>query len=70
MCGDGHQPPSPHSHFCIQVRMLVLKKVALLGGSLVSVVLSQRSGCLVATSPPSCSLCSHCRKGLFNRKCS
>lgn len=49
MCGDGHQPPASHSHFCIQVGMLVLKKVALLGGSLVSVVLSQRSRCFVAT---------------------
>lgn len=43
MCGDSHQPPAPYSHLCIQVGMLVLKKVALLGGSLVSIVLKNRA---------------------------
>lgn len=48
MCGDSHQPPAPHGHFCIQVRMQMLKEVVLLGGSLVSMVLSQSSDCPVA----------------------
>lgn len=63
MCSDGHQPPAPHGHLCIQVGMQILKKVVLLGENLLSIVLSQSSGCRVATPPLSCSLCSHCRKG-------
>lgn len=66
MRGDRHQPPAADGHFCVQVGTLVLKKAALRGGSLRSVVLSQGSGCAVATSPPPCSLCPHCREGLVN----
>lgn len=50
MCSDGHQPSAPYGHFCIQVGMLVLKVLALLEGSLISLMLSQSSGFSLATT--------------------